>query len=206
MKDTPFDYGVDAVAPSMGDNMKKALIDAADKQEKLEVELAKLQEEMEKKSSALKELAENTIPQIMDGLKGVIDLGDGRTIEIAEKIRASIAGEKAAPAVAWLDENGHGNIVKRQFIIEFSRDDEAWAKKFEADLKKRKKPLNVMRKQSVHPQTLEAFVREQLGTGVELPIATFGIYRQRISKIKHEGVNETPKLSRKKKSEDRPDF
>ena len=204
MNDQPYDYGVDAMSPKIGDNIKKSLIQAADRQQQLEIEIAHLTAELEKRTAALRELSENTIPQIMDGMFGVFDLGDGRKLEISEKIRASIAGDKAMPAVQWLDEHDFSSIVKRQFVIEFNRDDEAWAKKFEADLKKRKKPLNVKRKHTVHPQTLEAFVREQLGKGVDLPVATFGIYRQRLSKVTTEVADGEPK--KRKASADKPDF
>lgn len=185
MNDQVFDYGEDSHTPKIGDNMQKALTDAANKHEQLEVEIAKLTAELETKQAALKELGTITIPNIMDGMLGSFQLEDGRVLEINEKVRASIAGDKAAPAVEWLDSNGHAAIVKRQFVIQFNREDESWAKKFEADLRKRKKPLNVVRKHTVHPQTLEAFVREQLGNGVELPKDVFGIYRQKTSKVTH---------------------
>jgi hypothetical protein len=199
--DKPFDYGTDSVSPAIGDNVRKALREAADKQEALEVEIAELTSKLEAKNAELRELSWTTIPNIMDGMLGAFQLGDGRTLEVKEKIRASIAGEKAAPAVAWLDEHGYSGLVKRQFVIEFNKEDDAWAKKFEADLRKRKKALNVVRKQTVHPQTLEAFVREQLGNGIELPISTFGIYRQRVSSVVHEGVVDTGKKKSKPKAE-----
>jgi len=199
MTDIP-DYGEDSRSPIIGGNMQKALTDAADKHEALEAEIAELELLLETSKTALKELSTNTIPQIMDGMMGEFRLDDGRVLEIGEKVRASIAGEKAGPAVEWLDDNGHSDIVKRQFIIQFNRNDEAWAKKFEADLRKRKKPLNVVRKHTVHPQTLEAFVREQLGEGVALPIDTFGIYRQKTSKVTH------PQAAKTRKGKSKPDF
>lgn len=205
MSEDDFDYGADSHSPVIGDNLKKALAGCADQQEKLEAEIVQLEAELEKKVQALRLLAETTIPQLLDGMNGQLKLDDGRVIEISEKVRASIAGDKAGPAVQWLDSHGHGNIVKRQFVIEFNRDDEAWAKKFEADLKKRRKPLNVKRKHSVHPQTLEAFVREQQSAGVDLPIATFGIYRQRISKVTRPDMTSKPRRSKKDKG-DTPDF
>lgn len=197
MSEDDFDYGADALTPKIGDNLKKSLVECADKQEKIEAEIARLTAELEAQTQALKQLAEITIPQLLDGIDGEFKLDDGRVLEVYQKVRASIAGEKAGPAVEWLDNNGHGNIVKREFVIQFNRDDEAWAKKFEADLRKRKKPLNVKRKHTVHPQTLEAFVREQLGSGVELPIATFGIYRQRIAKVTRPDANTKPRKSKK---------
>ena len=196
-----FDYSADTAKPLIGDNLKKSLINSADQLEQLEAEIAELQSKIDTKTAALKVLTDTTIPGLMDGMTGALALDDGRVLEVTEKIRASIAGEKAGPAVKWLDEHDHSSIVKRQFVIEFNRDDEAWAKKFEADLRKRKKPLNVVRKHTVHPQTLEAFVREQFALGVELPKETFGIYRQRIAKVTRPDVNSKPRRSKKDKSD-----
>lgn len=203
--DDEFDYGADALTTKVGDNMMKSLINCADLQEKHETEIARLEELLTKEKDKLKQLSEITIPQLLDGVNGTFKLDDGRVLDVNEKIRASIAGEKAGPAVAWLDSHGHGNIVKREFVIQFNRDDEVWAKKFEADLKKRKKPLNVKRKHTVHPQTLEAFVREQTGLGEDLPKDTFGIYRQKITTVTRPDL-ETKARKSKKNGGDTPDF
>jgi hypothetical protein len=45
-------------------------------------------------------------------------------------------------------------------------------------------PLVMKENYSVHHATLNAWVKEQLGDGVELPKETFGIFRQRSSKVK----------------------
>jgi hypothetical protein len=203
--DSDYDYGEDSRSPKIGDNIKKALLEAANRQEELEVKIAKLTAELETEQGKLRQLAEITIPQIMDGMFGSWDLGDGRFLEISEKIRASIAGEKAAPACEWLDSHNHGSIIKRQFVIEFNKEDEAWAKKFEADLRKRRKPLNVKRKNTVHPATLEAFVKEQLSNGVDIPQKIFGVYRQKISKVIRPDLEKKPRRSKKDQS-DIPDF
>ncbi len=173
----------DTSKPVIGDNLMKALISLADRQEGLEADIEDLEAQLEKKKTSLALIADKELPNMLDGVIGNLVLEDGRVIEIFEKVRASIAGKKSAPATKWLDENGFGSIVKREFVINFNKDDEKWADKFERDLAQRKKPLNVKRKRSVHPQTLEAFVREQLGQGVKIPTDLFGIYRQRKSKI-----------------------
>ena len=39
-------------------------------------------------------------------------------------------------------------------------------------------------KQAIHPQTLLAWVKERLKEGDNLPVETFGIFRQRTAKVK----------------------
>lgn len=168
----------------IGDNLMKQLEALADRQESLESEVEQLEELLEKKKNELKIIADQEFPSLLSGLTGSLRLSDGRTVELNEKIRASIAGSKAGPACEWLDEHGHGELVKREFVIKFNRDDEAWAKKFQRDLDKRKKPLAYNVKRTVHPQTLQAWVKEQLQAGVDLPRETFGVYVQKTAKVK----------------------
>ena len=179
-----FDYGDDTGAKPVGDNLMKALMDCADRQEKLEADIAKLTEELESKTSDLRQISGKEIPDLLNGITGSLLLEDGRTIEVTSKWRASIAGEKAGSACEYLDEHGHGDLVKREFVISFNKADEAWAKKFERDLKRRKKPLACKTKHTVHSRTLEAWVNEQMSNGVDLPKDIFGMHHQRTAKVK----------------------
>ena len=86
-------------------------------------------------------------------------------------------------AFAWLEENDQARLVKRQFTVEFGKDEERWADKFQRDCAQRKKPLHMKRKKAVHPQSLQAFVKEQLNEGVAIPMDLFGVMRQRFSKV-----------------------
>ena len=74
-------------------------------------------------------------------------------------------------------------LIKRLFSIEFGREEEKWADKFERDCKQRKKQLHLKRKKFVHPQTLQAFIRGQLEEGVAVPLDIFGVFRQRFVKV-----------------------
>jgi hypothetical protein len=180
--DDPYGDFQDDDVPS---NLMTVLIQLADEQEAAEAEVARIEAELETAKDQLKEITENRLPNAAEGISGKLKLTDGRTIEIGEKIRASIAGDKRVPAIKWLDDNDYGHIVKRQVIFEFAKDDKTHDKFMEA-VKASGLPLNMRPNYSVHHATLEAFVREKLGEGVELPKDTFGIYRQRFSKIKGE--------------------
>lgn len=179
-----YDYSEHSHAPLIGDNLMAQIVGLADKQERLEAEIEDLEGQLEKKKTELKSIANREIPELLSGLTGSLLLPDGRTVEIAEYLRASIAGDKAGPATKWVEDHGHSSIIKREFVISFNKDDEGWAKKFEQDLRKRKRPLNVKIKRTIHPKTLESWVREQLKNGVALPKDIFGIYHQKISKVK----------------------
>lgn len=167
----------------LGDNFTKTLISLADEAERAEEEVERLTNLLDIAKTNYRRVVEQEIPQIVDGLNSTLNLPDGRKITIKEQVRCSIAGERKYPALQWLNSNGHGNLIKRRFIIEFGKDQEQWADEFEQKLTNYERPLNVKREANVHPQTLQAFVRERLREGDNVPIETFGVFRQRTAKI-----------------------
>ena len=181
MTDDPY---ADFKAPSS--NLSTVLNQLADELLEAQKELADAEAVVETKKNIVRDIAEKRIPEAVDGVEGKIDLGNDRTLEIKEEIRASVAGEKLAPAVQWLDDNDYGGIVKRQLIFEFGKDDHEKVKKFKklmAPIIKEHK-LVMKDKQAIHPQTLLAWVKERLKEGDNLPVDTFGIFRQRTAKVK----------------------
>lgn len=183
MNDDPvYDYGEDST-PAIGQNLMAMLIGAADQQEKLEAEIADLEAQVETKKAMLKDVSERTIPGMLDGLRGKVLLDDGRSLEVTDKIRASIAGEKAPPAIKWVEEHGSGNIVKNEVTVLFNKDEEDLARELMETLKLIGLQQKATIKKSIHHMTLEAWVREQLANGEDLPKDIFGIFRQRMTKI-----------------------
>ncbi len=150
--------------------------------------LSKLQDEF-------KGLIEKTLPSAMDELKtGGFEYRDGNVaydLKLDEAIQAGITEANKADAFAWLNKNGHGDLIKRQIVIEFSRDQQKLALKFMRDLAQRKTPLNPVIKETVHAATLKAFVKEQRQAFIDdqknpddaVPVTTFGVFKQRFVKF-----------------------
>lgn len=171
-------------APQIGNNLMGALTDLADQLEKSDEEVIRLQALLDEAKANSRRICEKEIPDLLDGMQGNVKLPDGRTISVSEKIRSGAVAEKKIPAINWLDAHGHGYIVKKQFIIEFGRADTQWIKEFEKMLTESKVPLNVKKENSIHHSTLEAFIRQSLEDGLDIPKDIFAIYRQRIAKVK----------------------
>lgn len=149
-----------------------------------EAKVLKLEEDLAVAQADLKRISERLIPELMDAAEmQEYTTKDGLKIKVNETIRGSIPKDKAEPAFAWLAEHKHDDLIKREFNIRFGKGDEAWAKKFEADLRKRKKPVAVEVKRTVHASTLASFVKGQLEAGVDFPLELFGVFRQRASKV-----------------------
>lgn len=170
----------------VGGNLMAQIEGLAQEHLDAEARLANLEEQMAEAKATLRRIAEVLLPNLLDDAQlgeSTITTPAGHVVKMSEIIRASIPKGGELPAFQWLEENGNGGLVKRTFAIEFGRDDERWADKFERDCAQRKRPLNLKRKKAVHPQSLQAFVRQALADGVNLPLKTFGVFRQRFAKV-----------------------
>lgn len=129
-------------------------------------------------------LREAVLPELMQEMGfSSLKTVDGVDVELEEDIHAHISEERNEAAIKWLDDNGHGDLVKRQFIVKFDRNQETLARKFQADLKKRKTQLQTEMSMKVHPSTLKSFVKKALQDGEDIPIDTFGVHRRTVAKI-----------------------
>lgn len=170
-----------AATPS---NLETLLMSLADDLIAAEEEVARIEKELEAANERVKQLVERTIPEATEGLDGKLTLKDGRELILKEHIRASIAGEKKDPAIAWLDENGYGSLVKRELVFEFDRKDQAKYQEFVTVLKQAGVEVVMTEKFNVHWQTLTSWVKERLKNGDVIPLETFGVFRQRTAEVK----------------------
>ena len=165
-------------------NLDTVLIQLADELQAAELLVDVKEQELAEAKQAASDIAEKRIPDATDGLEGKFELSDGRTMTVKEDIRSSIAGEKRVPAIQWLDDNDYGHIVKRELVFQFAKGDIERFEAFQEHVKKLKLPLVMKEQFSVHHATLNSWVKERLKDGVELPVDTFGIFRQRVAKVK----------------------
>lgn len=167
-----------------GDNLLAQIAATALEQKEAEAEVERCEDALKLAQGRLRKISDEDLPALMDEAEmTTCQTRDGIVVKLQEKIRGSLPKGREQPAFDWLEEHGHDDLIKREFTIQFGKDEEAWAKKFEADLRKRKKPVNVARKETIHHTTLASFVTEQLEAGVAIPLDTFGVYRQRTTKI-----------------------
>jgi len=168
----------------MGGNKKAVLAGYADRIRAHQAQIARLEEQLDAEKKALRELSEVTVPKFMDSMDGKWSLDDGRVVEIKTKVRASIRkdDEIAPKAYAWLEENGHGALIKNTCLVEFSKDQ--WENARELFVELRKRGLNVKRDRMVHHSTLTSWVVGRLKDGKTLPFDLLGIHRGPETKIK----------------------
>lgn len=184
---TMSDYDYDDLKQEVrgaGDNILAQLAGLALEQKRAEAEVAKAEEALAVAKTELKRLCEQEIPDLMDKAEtSDHTTKDGIRIKIKEKVHGSIPKANEEKAFTWLKEHNHDALIKREFKIQFGKDEEAWAQKFLKDLQKRKRPLAFELKRAVHPSTLSSFVTSQLESGVDFPMDIFGVFRKRSSEI-----------------------
>ena len=143
-------------------------------QQDLERRVVQMESDLETVKEGLRNIQEYLLPEAMLSIgMSEFKLSNGSKITIKNDVYASVRKDFIGNAVAWLDENGLGGIVKDQVAVDFGR-----GCLRDVDLLMEycvKAGLNVTEKLSIHPATLKATVKEQLAIGVEFPEEYFSI-------------------------------
>lgn len=151
-----------------------------------QIELEDAIEATEAQLTALKEklarVRDDELPSALaeHGLSEIA-MRDGSRVKVIDVVRASIPAAHRDAAFRWLDEHGFGDLVKHEIKATFGRGEEAEAQASIDAL--RGMGVDAEDKRTVHPQTLGAFVREQLEQGAPIPRDVFGVFVGRSTKI-----------------------
>lgn len=154
----------------------------AAKQVQLEKELATLEDQLDAKKAELNRVRDNDLPNALLEI-GIqeITLKSGHKISIKREAYASITEERKDECFRWLRQNGHGAIIKNIISTEFGKGEDDRA--IEAAQLLAEAGFRPTQKESVHAQTLKAFIRELDEKGVEFPYETFGAFIVNRSKV-----------------------
>ena len=122
------------------------------------------EERLRKLKEQYRQLSEEDLPQKMAEL-GMQDMRfeDGSRITIDMFYATRINKNNRDAAHAWLREQGHGDIIKNQVSVSFGKGEDDTA--LETMTLLEKEGLFPDQKESVHPSTLKAFVKERIESG-----------------------------------------
>ena len=122
------------------------------------------EERLRKLKEQYRQLSEEDLPQKMTEL-GMQDLRleDGSRITIDMFYATRINKNNRDAAHEWLREQGHGDIIKNQVSVSFGKGEDDTA--LETMTLLEKEGLFPDQKESVHPSTLKAFVKERIESG-----------------------------------------
>ncbi len=186
------------VAPAS--NELGAIADLAQRMFDLEAEIAQLEEHMKQKKQMLKMLAEQDLPDLMQELNiKNFTLSNGAKVEVKDIIQGSIPSQGAIDRAKdpdeqeslrllqqqcfdWLREQGLGDLIKSQVEVQFGRNEDDACNAFTQELSSRN--LAYKRAVGVHPQSLNATLRERLSEGKPIPLEMFRVYTGRKANIR----------------------
>ena len=147
----------------------------AQEQLDLEKEIKDLEEQLKETKSRHRAVSELELPEAMQEANlAEIVLTSGSKISVKPFYKGYISEENREDAMAWLVDNNHGSLIKNEVTLKFGKDEDEKATATVEQLKQQGLDPNV--KQGVHPQTLNAFIKEQITSGKDIPSDIFGIY------------------------------
>lgn len=168
--------------PELGIALVKSITELARLQYKQEQEVTRLELLLKEAEKALNKTSQVDLPDAMAsaGLE-TMTLTGGYAVSVKSGISVSIAGDKKGPALSWLEESGHSDIMSLDLLVAFGLDskeqaDEACDMLFEAGYA----PLV---KKDVNTARLKALVTELLEKGEELPLDMLGVHKFKKSVI-----------------------
>lgn len=154
----------------------------AEAQVAAESEVTRLEAALAHAQQRVKDYAERIIPELMAKVgMATFETTTGLKVSVDEIIRAAPPKSRREAAWAWLRANGYAGMIRRKVMAEFGRGEDETAQQLADYLGKHY--TFVSDETAVHPSTLSAFVRDALKRGVEIPLETFGVHRQTVTKI-----------------------
>lgn len=152
------------------------------------VVLERVAEEMEEELTAVrKELNDLKFIRIPDAMAEAgltsFTLQDGSKVKVEDFVQGSLPKDplQRALAVSVLESHDGAALIRNQVVIPFDKKDHNRAIHLARELEDRGLKVDVTH--DVHAQTLQAFVREKLRAGEQLPWESLGIFVGRRAKI-----------------------
>lgn len=193
------DYG-DETLEAPGDAELVSVAELARKQVALEATVADLTDALKEATDSLNMVAMVELPAALANVgMAMFKLEDGTFIEVEEKVVASITKANAPAAFKWLRDNKHGDLIKKEAKFAFARDQDKLVAKLIKWAEKNLAAVKRTDSEAVHPQTLGAFVREQLTADVDIPEDIFGVHRIKRATVTPAGA--TPASPKKKEAD-----
>ena len=152
----------------------------------LEQRIRDLEHELKQAKQDHLKVTGDFLPSAMQEQKiSELTLDDGTEIKVRDFVRASIPVANREQAFQWLNENGHGSLIKNHVTAEFGRGQDNLAKNLEAELEaqSREQGFATRVKKWVEPMTLKSFCREQIEKGNNLPQDLLGVFIGQETKI-----------------------
>jgi hypothetical protein len=108
------------------------------------------------------EILGKILPEFMDDPRRRLDSFsvDGVKFTVDNYYKASIPADNPDPGHNWLEENGHGDLIRNTIVVALPKESEEMAKEIETYIRQRYQEANVERKRAVPWASLTAWLKE----------------------------------------------
>ena len=155
----------------------------ANKQLRLEVQVQQAEDTVRMLKEELRDISQDKLPEAMAAVgMSEFTLDSGAKVTVKEDLATSIKSGMQEAAFQWLEENGHGAIVKHVLSLEFGKGENDSAEAAKAALQAA--GYDPQDKESVNHQTLQKWGRDMEQEGMRPPEELFHSFDVRITKIK----------------------
>lgn len=147
-----------------------------------------IERELKEEKEKLRKIEEEDIPNLFNefGLSELKMIGEdgeiGDTISIKNIYRGHVSEKNKPEAFKWLRANNHDDLIKNEIKINFGKGDDEQASNLKNKLVS--DGISFVDKETVHPQSLSAFIREQTEVGKALPHDLLGVHIVQKARIK----------------------
>lgn len=164
----------------------KSIEELVNRASKLSKAIEELEASLVVHKKELHDLTHKKIPDLMSEAGTLsFETVSGVKVQVKDVVSGSIPKSEPERTIAlkWIERNGGKDIIKSQLVCDFEKGDGNLRKKNQAAELLADMGVAFEDKESVHPKTLEAFAREKLRNGEELPADLLGLYLGRMAKI-----------------------
>jgi len=156
------------------EKFKAEVTNLAREHRRLGGEVDELKEKMKKLVARQAIIETRELPDLLQQA-GVKEITTLEGLKVTTKfIVGGIPAESKEEAFAWLDSNGHSDLIKRNLSLAFDKGATEQAEKAKAQLVEM--GFDPALKLDVHPQTFMAFARTQIMNGKMLPLDKWGCF------------------------------
>lgn len=176
----------EASAEQVPEDKLKKIAFFGERQRHLKKTIAELENNLTIVKEQLRKVVEQDLPEAMDevGMTSFV-MDDGSKITVSTFYSASIPEDRKDEAFEWLKENNFDGMIKADVKVQFGKGEFEIAQSFLQFIRGfNEKAIDPEYKESVHWQTLRAFVREQIEGGAPLPLDMFGVFIGRKAELK----------------------
>jgi hypothetical protein len=161
----------DAQKPAPTDKQLKEITALVATMIKLQKDYDAGQELLKQVGAKIERMSSTDIPEAMKAVGlTLFKMTDGKVIEINEADYGSYTKDNEPAVFKFLRKSGHGDIIKSALAVAIGKGKEHLVAKLQKVLgQKAYEGCVVEFKETIHPSTFKAFVREQLEEGKPLP-------------------------------------